>query len=107
MIEADEANGVIRMGLTEESIQSRVQNAVGQSIEIVRRRLDETGVVEPTIQRQGADRVLVQLPGIDDPQRIKDLLGKTAKMTFHLVRGIVTSDDERAPPGTMIVPLVA
>lgn len=103
VIESDEAGGQVRMSLTEESIQTRVQNAVGQSIEIVRRRLDETGVVEPTIQRQGADRVLVQLPGIDDPQRIKDLLGKTAKMSFHLVRGIVTSDDERAPPGTMIV----
>lgn len=104
MVEADEATGLIQIGLTEESIQNRVSNAVGQSIEIVRRRLDETGVVEPTIQRQGADRVLVQLPGIDDPDRIKALLGRTAKMTFHLVRGIATSPDERAPPGTFIVP---
>ena len=103
-VDANEADGVVRIGLTEESIQGRVQRAVGQSIEIVRRRLDETGVVEPTIQRQGADRVLVQLPGIDNPERIKDLLGKTAKMTFHLVRGIVSSEDDRASPGTMIVP---
>jgi len=100
----DEGSATFRLGLTEESIQRRVSNAVMQSIEIVRRRLDETGVVEPTIQRQGADRVLVQLPGVGDPERIKALLGTTAKMTFHLVRGIVTADDERAPPGTFIVP---
>ena len=50
----------------------------------MRRRIDETGTREPVIQRQGDDRILVQLPGIDDPQRIKDLLGTTAKLTFHL-----------------------
>ncbi len=58
---------------------------INQSIEIVRRRIDETGTREPAIQRQGDDRILVQLPGLDDPQQIKDLLGKTAKLTFHLV----------------------
>lgn len=58
---------------------------VNQSIEIVRRRIDESGTKEPLIQRQGADRIVVQLPGVDDPERVKELLGKTAKMTFHLV----------------------
>lgn len=58
---------------------------VSQSIEIVRRRIDETGTREPIIQRQGDDRILIQLPGVEDPQEIKDLLGKTAKMTFHLM----------------------
>ncbi|MCI5060534.1 MAG: protein translocase subunit SecD [Alphaproteobacteria bacterium] len=59
---------------------------IDQSIEIVRRRIDETGTREPVIQRQGEDRILVQLPGLDDPARVKDLLGKTAKLTFHLVQ---------------------
>lgn len=58
---------------------------ISQSIEIIRRRIDETGTREPAIQRQGDDRVLVQLPGLDDPQRVKDLLGTTAKLSFHLV----------------------
>lgn len=56
-----------------------------QSIEIVRRRVDETGTSEPVIQRQGDSRIVLQLPGLDDPQRVKDLLGQTAKLTFHLV----------------------
>ena len=55
------------------------------SIEIVRRRIDEMGTREPTIQRQGADRIIVQVPGLGDPQRLIDLIGKTAKMTFHLL----------------------
>ena len=56
-----------------------------QSIEIIRRRIDELGTTEPTIQRQGATRILVQVPGLDDPQRLKALLGQTAKLNFHLV----------------------
>lgn len=58
---------------------------ISQSIEIIRRRIDETGTREPAIQRQGDDRILVQLPGLDDPARVKDLLGTTAKLSFHLV----------------------
>lgn len=58
---------------------------IAQSIEIIRRRVDETGTKEPVIQRQGADRILVQLPGVDNPEEIKRLIGKTAKLSFHLV----------------------
>ena len=57
---------------------------VDQSIEIIRRRLDPEGTKEPIIQRQGLDRILVQLPGIDDPEAVKRLLGRTAKLTFQL-----------------------
>ena len=64
---------------------------LNQAIEIIRIRLDETGTREPSIQRQGDDRILVQLPGVEDPQRIKDLLGKPAVMTFRFV-------DETANP---------
>lgn len=56
-----------------------------QSIEIVRRRIDETGTKEPIIQAQGKDRILIQVPGMDSPDELKKVLGKTAKMTFHLV----------------------
>ncbi|MDH5189533.1 MAG: protein translocase subunit SecD, partial [Rhodospirillaceae bacterium] len=77
-------------------------------VEIVRRRIDETGVREPTIVRQGEERILVQLPGIDDPERVKRLLGKTAKLTFHLVAP--NSSDAilsgRVPPGTRLLPSV-
>ncbi len=60
-----------------------VRDAVEQSLEVVRRRLDETGMVEPMITRQGGDSILVQLPGVSDPQHIRELLGTTARMTFH------------------------
>lgn len=58
---------------------------MSQSIEIVSRRVNESGTKEPIIQRQGDNRILVQLPGINDPEHVKKLLGKTAKLTFHLV----------------------
>ena len=60
-----------------------VRDAVEQSLEVVRRRLDETGMVEPMITRQGSDSILVQLPGVNDPHHIRELLGTTARMTFH------------------------
>lgn len=66
--------------------QSRIaQDAVEKSLEVVRRRLDETGLVEPSITRQGSDGILVQMPGVADPSEIRDLLGTTAKMTFQWV----------------------
>ncbi len=70
---------------TEPAIIERVRQSVDQSIQIVERRLNELGTVEPSIQRQGVDRILVQVPGLQDPQRLKELLGKTAKLTFRMV----------------------
>jgi protein-export membrane protein SecD len=81
--------------------------AVSQSIEIIRRRIDETGTKEPTIQREGEDRVLVQLPGVDNPEHVKALLGKTAKMTFQLVDTNASVEDARRgrlPPGDELLP---
>jgi protein-export membrane protein SecD len=89
--------------LTEEGIAHRINSAVTQSIEIVRRRIDELGTTEPTIQRQGTDRILVQVPGLQDPQRLKALLGQTAKLTFRLVDQSAVPNDvvnQRPPPGT-------
>ena len=100
-------DGRLSFTLTEQAIRERETSAVDQSIEIIRRRIDETGVREPTIQRQGADRILVQLPGIDDPERVKRLIGRTAKMTFHLVDDRSTSPESlsgRVPPGSKLYP---
>lgn len=75
----------IKISLTENGLNARIDSAVAQSLEIVRRRIDQVGVAEPTIQRVGSDRILVQLPGLQDPTHLRQLLGSTAKMTFHLL----------------------
>ena len=92
------------MRMTEEKITERKRAAMDQSIEIVRRRIDETGTREPSIQRQGDNRILVQLPGVDDPERIKNLLGQTAKLTFRLVDETASAQDGHAPSGEEILP---
>ncbi len=94
----------ITLTLSAQALRDRANSAVQQSIEIVRRRIDETGVLDPQITRQGDDRIVVQLPGVEDPNRIKELIGKTAKMTFRLV-------DDNAnlsgppPPGVDFLPM--
>ena len=93
----------ITLEMTEQAIRDRRSAAIEQSIEIVRRRIDETGVREPTIQRQGEDRILVQLPGVDDPERVKRLLGKTAKLTFLDRSGLVPPDDPGGLLGSKMV----
>ncbi|BBK38327.1 hypothetical protein STAQ_34050 [Allostella sp. ATCC 35155] len=101
------AGGRFTLRYPERVLNDIRRNAIDQSIEIVRRRIDETGTREPTIQRQGADRILLQLPGIDDPQRVKQLLGQTAKMTFRLVDMNASIEDARRgrlPPGTELLP---
>ncbi len=96
--------GTVTVALSEVALRDRATQAIEQSIEIVRRRIDETGVNEPTIARQGNDRILVQLPGVEDPDRIKRLLGTTAKMTFRLVDVNADPNTGRAPPGSEILP---
>ncbi len=107
-ITVDVVNGnQISVTLTEEAILERRRSAIEQSIEIVRRRIDELGTREPTIQRQGDERILVQVPGMQDPERLKAILGKTAKMVFRLV-DLTTSPAEimagaRTPPGSELL----
>tara|TARA_Y100000287_G_scaffold67251_1_gene53087 strand:+ start:320 stop:1909 length:1590 start_codon:yes stop_codon:yes gene_type:complete len=81
----EQIDGSILVSMTEEAKSDLLRRSVDQSIEIIRRRIDELGTKEPTIQRQGDSRILIQVPGLDDPKRLKDLLGTTAKMTFHLI----------------------
>ncbi|NRA86779.1 MAG: protein translocase subunit SecDF, partial [Rhizobiales bacterium] len=78
------SDNTISVVLTDEERIARVKSAVQQSIEILRRRIDALGTTEPTIQPQGTDRVLVQVPGVE-PKKLKGLIGKTAKLTFHEV----------------------
>ncbi len=83
--ESEPEPGLLKYTLTDAGIDYRISSALSQSIEVVSRRVNELGTTEPTIQRQGTDRILVQVPGLQDPKRLKDILGKTAKLTFQMV----------------------
>src|SRR5215212_3772098 len=82
---SDAGGGLIRLTVPPAAITERVRQSVEQSIQIIERRVNELGTVEPLIQRQGIDRILVQVPGLQDPTRLKEILGKTAKLDFRLV----------------------
>ncbi len=86
------------------ALNERATATVDQSIEIIRRRIDASGVADPAITRQGADRIVVQLPGVEDPNRIKELIGQTAKMTFQLTDE-AANPNAPAPFGDEVLPL--
>jgi preprotein translocase subunit SecD len=94
----------VTLTLSPVALTDRANQAVQQSIEIVRRRIDETGVLDPQITRQGRDRIVVQLPGVEDPERIKQLLGKTARMTFRLTDENANLTAAVPPPGVEFLP---
>lgn len=98
------ADAAVTVELSEAAIQQKAQQAVEQSIEIVRRRIDETGINEPSIQVQGRDRILVQLPGVGDPDRIIKLIGSTAKLTFRMVDTSPEAAAGRVPLGSEMLP---
>jgi preprotein translocase subunit SecD len=99
-----EPGNLVRLTVTDPALTERIRQSVEQSIQIIERRVNELGTVEPLIQRQGVDRILVQVPGLQDPTRLKELLGKTAKLDFRMVdvsmpaeqalQGRVPPDDE-------------
>ncbi len=82
----------------ERALKTLRDQTISRSIEIVNRRLNGSGTTEPIIQREGDDRIMVQLPGVENPERVKQLLGKTAKLTFHLVDDGADSADSRMVP---------
>ena len=99
--------GTIRLALTDNGIDYRVRTAVTQSIEVVRRRVDQLGTTEPLIERQGSSRILVQVPGLGDPQRLKNLLDQTAKLTFQMVdtsTPVSEAESGHLPAGDEILP---
>lgn len=99
----DGANSIAAK-FSNERLKQITDHAIEQSIEIVRRRVDETGTREPVIARQGENRIVVQLPGLTDPERIKELLGKTAKLGFHMV-DMESSVTGRAGVGDLLLPM--
>lgn len=106
--------GAASLALSPEAINQRERSVVEQSIEVVRRRIDESGTKEPLLQRQGNDRIIVQLPGVEDPAEVRRLIGRTAKMTFRMVdeeAGPVTVSESgvprgNVPPGSEILQVV-
>lgn len=101
-------NAMLSVQFDEAGLARLTTLTVGQAIEIVRARVDETGTKEPVIQRQGRYRILLQLPGVDNPEQVKSLLGKTAKLGFQLVDISATAESVKAsgrvPPGSELLP---
>ena len=97
----DAGNRVIQLTVTQPAITERIRQAIDQSIQIVEKRVNQIGTVEPSIQRQGVDRILVQVPGLSDPSRLKALIGTTAKLTFRMVDttgSLEQAQQGRVPP---------
>ena len=102
-IEVGAAGDVLTVQLSEAERQATDERTMSQSVEIVRRRVDEVGTREPTIQRQGEDRILIQVPGVGSAQELKDLIGTTARLTFNAVHGR-GGEDVEGEPGDLILP---
>ncbi len=96
---SEQPDGLITLTVTDEGISEKVRKAIDQAIEVLRRRIDALGTTEPNIQRQGVDRILVQVPGLQDPKRLKDILGTTAQLEFRMVAdsGAASGDVEMLP----------
>lgn len=91
-LEYEEEGDRIMVHFSEAALRKKKLDVLDQSIEIVNRRVNELGTTEPSITRQGDSRILVQVPGLDDPNQLKQILGKTAKMTFHMVNTDITDE---------------
>jgi preprotein translocase subunit SecD len=97
----------IRIVFVPQAFDAEAAKAVDQSIEVVRRRIDQLGTKEPDIRRQGSDRIIIAAPGESDPQKLQDIIGKTAKLTFQMVdenADPVAAQQGRVPPGDVVVP---
>ena len=108
-VDVSSSGKTLTLSYSDKQKQDMVQDALARSIEIVRRRIDALGTKEPSIQSQGGKYILIQLPGVDNPEHIKELVGQTAKMTFHLVNENVSSaqvESKVAPAGTEFLPYI-
>lgn len=106
-VDISSSGRTLTISYTSKAREEMINDAMTRSIEIVRRRIDALGTKEPSIQSQGGKYILVQLPGVDNPEHIKELIGQTAKMTFHLVNENITNEQlqsGRAPSGTLFLP---
>ena len=100
------AGGVITVAPTPAGVAARITNATGAAIETINRRVNALGTAESTVVRQGQDRILVQFPGLQDTKQLKELIGETARLSFHDVHPQVTAEAglARAPPGYKVYP---
>src|SRR6185312_5089929 len=96
--------GNFQIALTAQALQQMTRTAVAQSIEIIRRRIDLLGTKEPDIRQQGADRISIEAPGESDPQKLKDVVGQTAKLTFQMVDEQVGDHGQLTDPSTIVPP---
>jgi len=101
------AAGVLDIAYSPQALEARKRAILEQSIEIIRKRIDATGTKEPSILREGDDRILVQLPGVGDPERVKHIINATAKMTFRMVDETASPEDAKrgkVPTGEEYLP---
>jgi len=102
-----QGDDVVTLGVTEVGLSQRMDSAIKASIETIRRRVDAFGTTEPSIQREGRNRVLVQVPGIQDVERLKKLIGETGKLEFRMVDatadGAQVAASKQIPPGTELL----
>ncbi len=103
-IEVSGADGVLTLQLTETEKSATDERTMQQSLEIIRRRIDEVGTREPTIQRQGVDRILIQVPGIGSAAELKEIIGTTAQLTFNPVVRFGGDADSNPGIGNKVVP---
>jgi preprotein translocase subunit SecD len=100
-------DGLVRYAYNSAGLTQRMRQIVTQSIQVIDRRINDLGTTEPSIQQQGDNRILVEAPGLGDPQRLKDLVGQTAQLEFHMVQDEITADQAKASPpkpGTTRIP---
>ncbi len=105
-IEVRREGNTFTLRYTEAGLENRIKSALEQAIEVIRRRLDELGMTEATIQQQGFDRIIVQAPGVKDPEMLKRAVGQTARLTFQLLCDVQPTGaaGERPPPGCIALP---
>jgi SecD/SecF fusion protein len=99
----DAGDGLVRLTPTEAAMTDRTRQAIEQSIPVIEKRINGLGLVEPTVQRQGIDRILVQVPGLGDPKRLLDVIGKTAKLEFRMVDSSGPEAPEHVPSDSEVL----
>ncbi|MGB1265843.1 MAG: protein translocase subunit SecD [Nereida ignava] len=104
--EVTSRNDLLIVTMSEAERLATDERTMLQSLEIIRRRIDEVGTREPTIQRQGTNRILIQVPGLGSAQELKDLIGTTAQLSFHPVVGRTSNANDRAGVGNVIFPSI-
>jgi len=102
-VELSESQGRVTANLTDPGIEARMRSAVTQSVQVLDRRLNALGTTEPSIQAEGSERILVQVPGLADTAQLKQILGQTARMTFHMECSEQATDPNTPPPGCELV----